>query len=159
MLVRQYRAEDNSSIVKLFYDTVHTVNARDYSPGQLNAWAPDNIDIARWCKAFESDFTLVAEQNHVIIGFANISKAGYFDRLYIHKDYQGIGAAKKLADAIETHARESQLAEIRVDASITAKPFFLKRGYKVLNKNVTERCGQQLVNYTMAKCLQHGGSL
>ncbi len=40
-LIRKYRNEDCGQILKLFYDTVHTVNRRDYSEEQVNAWAPD----------------------------------------------------------------------------------------------------------------------
>jgi hypothetical protein len=31
---------DADQIVTLFYDTVHSVNARDYTPKQFDAWAP-----------------------------------------------------------------------------------------------------------------------
>ena len=39
MTIREYHSSDLREIVELFYDTVHTVNAKDYTPEQLNAWA------------------------------------------------------------------------------------------------------------------------
>ena len=39
MRLREYAPEDLKQILKLFYDTVHTVNAADYSRAQLDAWA------------------------------------------------------------------------------------------------------------------------
>ena len=30
--IRNYAPEDCSALARLFYDTVHTVNARDYTP-------------------------------------------------------------------------------------------------------------------------------
>ena len=48
MRLRRYRAQDLPALAQLFYDTVHTVNARDYDEGQLNAWAPGEIDEPRW---------------------------------------------------------------------------------------------------------------
>lgn len=37
MILRPYRSEDCPALAALFYDTVHTVNARDYTPEQLDA--------------------------------------------------------------------------------------------------------------------------
>ena len=40
MIIREYRKEDLGEVMQLFYDTVHTVNRRDYTEEQVNAWAP-----------------------------------------------------------------------------------------------------------------------
>ena len=43
----QLRADitsDCEKLIKLFYQTVHIVNAKDYTKEQLNVWAPDNIN-------------------------------------------------------------------------------------------------------------------
>lgn len=45
MIVRKYRSEDLSEILKLFYDTVHSVCKADYIPAQIDAWAPDSPGI------------------------------------------------------------------------------------------------------------------
>ncbi len=37
--IRKYRTDDLEEIMELFYNTVHTVNRRDYNSRQLNAWA------------------------------------------------------------------------------------------------------------------------
>lgn len=39
MLLRAYQPSDLEELAALFYDTVHRVNARDYTPQQLDAWA------------------------------------------------------------------------------------------------------------------------
>lgn len=44
MTIRKYRPEDCAEMAKLFYDTVHTVNAADYTEPQLNAWATGEVD-------------------------------------------------------------------------------------------------------------------
>ena len=45
MLLRAYRPGDCREMAALFYDTVHTVNARDYTPEQLDAWAGGPVDL------------------------------------------------------------------------------------------------------------------
>ena len=38
MRLREYKPADCAEMARLFYDTVHTVNLRDYTPEQVNAW-------------------------------------------------------------------------------------------------------------------------
>ena len=60
MEIRAYRREDIKEIAELFYNTVHTVNAADYTEEQLDAWADGNIDTAAWDRSFREHRTLVA---------------------------------------------------------------------------------------------------
>ena len=46
MQLRPYRTADCAELAALFFDTVHTVNARDYTPAQLDAWADGQVDLA-----------------------------------------------------------------------------------------------------------------
>ncbi len=39
MIIREYKPTDCVKIAKLFYDTVHSVNAMDYTKKQLDVWA------------------------------------------------------------------------------------------------------------------------
>lgn len=39
MVVREYQPADCKEIIRLFYDTVHSVNAKDYMEEQLAVWA------------------------------------------------------------------------------------------------------------------------
>lgn len=39
MLIRRYQPEDLVRIARLFYETVHTVNRKDYSAEQVRVWA------------------------------------------------------------------------------------------------------------------------
>ena len=41
MKIREYRASDCRSLAELFYKTVHTVNAKDYTEAQLDACPED----------------------------------------------------------------------------------------------------------------------
>lgn len=88
MIIREYNAEDCAEITELFYNTVHTVNAKDYSKKQLDVWANGKADIEKWNKSLLEHYSLVAVEDGVIIGFGDIDKTGYLDRLYVHKDYQ-----------------------------------------------------------------------
>ena len=85
MIIREYKPEDCPQIAELFYNTVHTVNAKDYTEEQLNAWADGNIDIEKWNLSFLEHYTCVAVEDGVVVGFGDIDDCGYLDRLYVHK--------------------------------------------------------------------------
>ncbi|MFD2555124.1 GNAT family N-acetyltransferase [Sphingobacterium tabacisoli] len=151
MEIRKYRSSDIKEIAELFYETVHTINKKDYSEEQLSVWATGNIDMEKWDISFQSNQTFVALENDVIVGFGDIEATGYLDRLYVHKDFQGKGIATAICNVLE---KEVNMDCIQAHASITAKPFFIKRGYKVIKEQEVERQGILLTNYLMEKCLQ-----
>lgn len=153
MKIRPYKTEDCKEMIKLFYETVHSVNSRDYNESQLNVWAPEEIDVIEWDKSFSRQYTIVVEKNGIIIGFGNINNNGYFDKLFVHKDYQGQGIAKIIADELEKYAYNNKINIITVEASITARPFFEKRGYQIVRQQEVERKGQYLTNFMMKKVL------
>ncbi len=111
---------------KLFFDTVHSVNARDYSPEQLAVWATGQVDLEAWNTSFLQHNTAVAEMDSVIVGFGDMDEKGCLDRLYVHKDYQNEGIAKTIVLFLEKEAYAQGIREFTTYASITAKPFFIK---------------------------------
>lgn len=138
MEIREYRPEDCSEMASLFYDTVHTVNAADYTKEQLDAWADGAVDCEAWDHSFREHYTLVAIEDGKLAGFGDMDESGYLDRLYIHKDFQKRGIAAALCDRLE---KRFAVPEIITHASITARPFFEKRGYRVRKAQQVERKG------------------
>ena len=151
MNIRKYNENDNHEIYKLFYDTVHSVNRKDYTLEQVNVWAKENINIEKWCEKFKNSYTLIAEENENIIGFSNINPDGYFDMLYVHKNFQDKQVAKTLLKNIEKYSIENNINSIITYSSITAKSFFEKMGFKTLENNIVIRDNVELSNYLMTK--------
>lgn len=154
MKIRRYSSADSRALAELFYNTVHIVNARDYSMEQLAVWAPENRNMQEWDKSFLRHNTLVAEESGVITGFADMDETGYLDRLYVHCEHQREGIGKALTAVLEKHAESNGVTHFTVYASITALPFFEKMGYTVIHENIVERGGVLLKNYRMEKILK-----
>lgn len=148
MIIRSYVSADCEEIAELFYQTVHAVNAKDYTDEQLNAWASGRVNLAEWDKSFSEHITVVAVENNIIVGFGDIDKSGYLDRLYVHKDFQSQGIATALCDKLE---RNISAEKIFTHASVTAKGFFEHRGYKVVREQQVIRNGIYLTNFSMEK--------
>lgn len=147
MEIRRYNRTDLAEIIKLFHDTVHNVNIKDYTQEQADAWAPETIDTEKWHMTLSEHHTFVAVKDSIIIGFGDIDDSGYLDRLYVHSDYQRQGVATLLCNTLESAVETGII--IRTHASITAKPFFEKRGYRVVKHQLVERNGVFLKNCTM----------
>ena len=144
MLIREYISSDCERLAELFFQTVHTVNAKDYIKEQLNVWATGNVDLSVWNNSFLEHYTLVALENNVIVGFGDIDNTGYLDRLFVHKDYQSQGIATALCDRLE-----AGFDRVTTHASITAKQFFMNRGYRLIKEQQVVRKGISLANYVM----------
>lgn len=154
--VSEFEPLHAEEIVALFYGTVHSVNASDYLPEQLAAWAPEALrqeKVEQWRISLAENKTFVAWKDGTLAGFADLAAGGKLDRLYVHKDYQRQGIAGRLLWEIEQAALEQGMAKLIVDASITAKPFFEHYGFAVTQARTVERLGVQLQNYRMVKAL------
>lgn len=101
MTIRSYDPGDSAGLARLFYDTVHRVNAADYSPEQLDARASGDVDLDEWNRSFLAPHTVAAEQDGVLIGFGDMDETGYLDHLYVHGDCQRQGVATTICDARE----------------------------------------------------------
>ena len=103
--LRPYRPGDAPALGRLFCETIHAVNIRDYSQEQVDAWATGKIDEARWEREMLARCTVIAERAGEIIGFWDIKPDGYLDRLYVHKNHQREGVASALCDTLEQSVR------------------------------------------------------
>lgn len=146
MKIRRYTNEDCATVAKLFYETVHTVNAGDYTAEQLFAWAKDCESQKVRRNDLLKQYTLIAEINGVIAGFGSIDSSGCLDLLFVHKDYQRKGVATALCNELEKN-----FSTINTHASITAKLFFENRGYVEINPQEVIRSGVKLKNFKMQK--------
>ncbi len=148
MHIRPYQPADCPQLARLFYDTVHRVNARDYAPIQLNAWASGEVDLDAWDRSFREHCTAVAVAGEEIVGFGDMARDGYLDRLYVHWAHQGQGVATAICRWLEEQVPAQRYG---THASITARPFFARMGYAVVREQQVERRGVKLTNYIMEK--------
>lgn len=136
MILRTYTPDDFESVRELFSETILTVNAADYTKEQLVVWAGLEPRL--------NGLILIAETDGAIVGFGSMLSSGELDLLYVHKDFQRRGVATALCDELE-----KGFPSVKTYASVTAKPFFERRGYTVVKEQEVERSGVKLKNYEM----------
>ena len=148
MVIRPYRSQDCPTLAQIYYETIHTVNAADYTQAQLDAWATGNVDLTAWDAYFLERHSFVAEIDGKIVGFSDMDSTGYLGRLYVHKDHQGQGIGKALCDAAE---QAVSVPRYTLHSSVTAKPFYEKRGYRTVEMRQMPRKDQFITIYVMEK--------
>lgn len=149
MTIREYSTEDRIEVFELFCNTIQKVNIKDYSKEQIEVWV-SNSDCVKLDKSLSENYCVVCEIDDKIVGFGDITKTGYLDRLYVSYEHIGTGVGTKICDELESYMK---FEIISVHASTTAKNFFENRGYKVIKKQSVYLKDIALTNYVMEKTI------
>jgi putative acetyltransferase len=153
VLLRKYKPADAPKLWKLKHETIHSVNSRDYSEEQVNAWSSKGDVPAPWQERADGLNPFVAEINGIIVGYADVQADGYVDHFFCHKDYQGMGVGKALMTRLIEEAEKSNLSLMYSHVSLTARPFFEHFGFKVVKAQKVDINGVILNNFRMEKIL------
>ncbi len=156
-LIRHATKDDAVTLLKIHYDSVHTLGASDYAPDILKYWSTpiDQCRIKRFLETFESETHLVAEYNNEIVGFSAIAlNKKEIQACYIspHATRKGIG--KKLIKELENIAQKHNINALELNSSLTAKQFYLQCNYKIIEqKKYTLHSGIKMDCIRMQKTL------
>jgi putative acetyltransferase len=151
MDIRRFGTGDSAAVLRLFKETILSVNLRDYTKEQCEVWANSFSDIEALEERLEKSLTYIAEFEGRIVGFGNVDGVGVIDLLYVHKNFQGRGIASAILRKLETDAKSYGLIELTTEASITARPFFESKGFEVEAEQVKIVRECEFINSRMKK--------
>jgi putative acetyltransferase len=154
MHVRPFRADDAKALAGIFYAAVHRLTLADYSDEQRRAWAPAPPDPASFvARASDGRLFLVAvDGRDAPVAYGDIEANGHIDHLYRHPDVAG--AASALYDRLEREAVDRGVGLLTVEASETARRFFLRRGFAEVARREFLLRGVPIHNWSMEKTLR-----
>jgi putative acetyltransferase len=151
--ITPYRTGVCADLHRIFFDTVRTINIRDYNQAQVEAWAPSDSDLLSWEARIESIKPYLATLNGEIAGFADLQEDGYIDMFFCRADMQGMGVGGALMSRLIEEAQSRSIAILYSNVSITARPLFERFGFTILNSQEVHVGGQILLNYKMEMAL------
>lgn len=151
-MIRVALQSDTVELKQLFQNTVLAINRRDYSQAEVEDWASCGDNLANIKDMIKTHYFIVAvNQQSEIVGFSSITPQGYLHSMFVHKDFQGKGIAIMLLNEIEQYAITNGIMRITSEVSLTARPFFEKRGYIVEEEQKRKANQLSLTNFWMAK--------
>ena len=151
-IIRAALQSDAVELKKLFQNTVLAINRRDYSQAEVEDWASCGDDLSNIEDMIKIHYFIVAiNQQSEIVGFSSITPQGYLHSMFVHKDFQGEGIATMLLNEIEQYAITNGIMRITSEVSLTARPFFEKKGYIVEEEQKRKANQLSLTNFWMAK--------
>ena len=151
-MIRVSLQSDTVELKQLFQNTVLAINRRDYSQAEVEDWASCGDNLANIKDMIKTHYFIVAvNQQSEIVGFSSITPQGYLHSMFVHKDFQGKGIAIMLLNEIEQYAITNGIMRITSEVSLTARPFFEKRGYIVEEEQKRKANQLSLTNFWMAK--------
>jgi putative acetyltransferase len=153
MEIRRYNRGEESAVWSVYFAATHESNARDYHPDLIERWAPHDQDMAQWADRLAQKNPFVAVAGEEIVGMAEIEPDGFIDYFYVHPRWQGRGVGKALLATLEAEATKLGAKIIWAEVSITAKEFFVSRGFRITEANSHVIVGHPAPNLRMQKVL------
>ncbi|MFO8011766.1 MAG: GNAT family N-acetyltransferase [Phycisphaerae bacterium] len=152
MRLRPFEPDDLEAVFALVARTIETSYAGVYGPTAVDHFHEHHTrDEIR--RAAEEGCTVLLEQDGRLLATGTLV-GDHVDRVYVAPEHQGRGLGRRVMAALEKEARRAGVRAIRLAASIPARVFYLRLGYRL----VSEEChdfpdGDRLPWFRMVKDL------
>ena len=153
MPIRRFHIGEEYELFEVFHSAVHLVASRDYTPDQIDAWAPVGLDMELWARKIRDIKPFVAEVDGKVVGYADLQPTGYIDHFFVSGYHQDQGIGRLLMSTLLSQAATLGLRELRSDVSRTAQPFFEKFGFCIIEERAPKVRGVVVPNAFMRKLL------
>jgi len=154
MHIRPFKEEDGDAVQQVHERAVRDVCSEDYAPDQVEVWTEYSREESPEAIKKDEVHRFVAVEDGEVIGFGEYDEdKREITGLYVHPDRMGNGAGEALLERVEQDAREHGLDTLECYSTITAKTFYERHGYEVIEETMYEMEDQELRVYFMRKTL------
>lgn len=153
MDIRRFEIGDEGSLRRVFHSAIHLIASQNYSQQQIEAWAPDDVDMDGWRRYMQGLAPFVVEFDGDVVGYADLQANGYIDHFFVsgHHPRRGIGSL--LMRRIHEETAALALHELTSNVSRSAEPFFFRFGFDVVERREPVVRGVAIPNALMRKGL------
>ena len=149
--IRPYKPGEEPALFAVYYSAIHLTASRDYTPEQIQAWAPKGLDMNLWACRIRGINPFVAELNGEVVGYADLQANGYIDHFFVSGTHARRGIGSLLMEHLLGEATALGLSELTSDVSRTAQPLYEKFGFVVVEQRRPERRGVVIPNAFMRR--------
>lgn len=137
IVIRHYRGDDAGSVGRLIADTYSKFNLSFASPEERSlflgpfehARSPEESHQAAIAQVIRAAMVFIAEDRGEIVGVLR-GRMEKLQSLFVREDHHRQGIGRQLVERFEQECAREGSAEIRVQATLYAVPFYLAMGYK-----------------------------
>ena len=150
MKIREYTFDDAEAHAEVHRESVREIASKDYRDEVIEAWASKEPEDS----PLEDKVRFVAEtEKGEVIGFSDYNKeTSELSGLYLKPDYTGKGIGEKLLQKAEKSAKQNGLDYLWCKSTVTAKGFYQKHGYKIMEETQHElEEGLEMKTFKMEK--------
>jgi len=149
--VRRYEVGEEAVLQTIYSRSTRELNSQHYTSEQIERWVAKHSDLAEWTERLKKANPFVAVINGNVVAFGELEADGHIDFFYCHPDWQGCGAGSQLMNSITKEALRIGLKTLFAEVSMTAEPFFTKKGFIITQELSPVICGAPAKQYVMRK--------
>ncbi len=149
MHIREFQPGDEAGLHSVFLSAVHEIASRDYTPEQIQAWAPASVDPEMWARRMQGIRPFVVESEGRLIAYADVQPDGYIDHFFVSGHCARTGVGTLLMNRIREAAFAQGSSALTSHVSRTAQPFFARFGFIVIEHRTPVVRGVAIPNALM----------
>jgi putative acetyltransferase len=149
--IRRHKKGEEPALFEVYYSAIHLVASRYYTPEQIEAWAPRDLDPALWESKMCAIEPFVAELAGRIVGYADLQPNGYIDHFFVSGEHQRQGIGSRLMKRLLEEAASNGIPDLTSDVSRAAQPFYRKFGFEVVEQRFPIVRGVVVPNALMSR--------
>ncbi len=153
MHIRPFHPGDEPALHAVYHSAIHQLASKNYTPEQIQAWAPKDLDRDLWTKRMQDIQPFVVESAGEIVAYADVQPSGYIDHFFVAGAHARRGIGSLLMNHLQSVARAQTIATLTADVSRTAQPFFEKHGFVIVEQRLPVVRGVVIPNALMRKAL------
>jgi GNAT superfamily N-acetyltransferase len=139
MIVREASPDDAPFACEVLRQSIQELCGVDHNDDEkvVAEWLENKTteNVRRWL-ASPYTYGVVAECDGTVCGFAMVGKDGTISLCYVVPQVHHSGAGKKMLAALEAQAARWKLTSLRLESTLTAKPFYERNGYVITGEAV-----------------------
>ena len=133
--IRAAKADDAPEACELIRRSIRELCREDHEndPIALEGWLANKTEknVRIWFTQL-GHYSFAAEQDGKIVGVATLAGNGEVMLLYVLPEARFQGVSKALLDTMEEKAKQLRLDHCSLTSTLTARQFYLDRGYELL---------------------------
>jgi putative acetyltransferase len=159
MKIRDFQLGDEPELHAVFRSAVRDLASKDYTPEQIEAWAPASYDLELWAQRMQGLRPFVVESGGKLVAYADVQSTGHIDHFFVSGAFARMGIGTLLMSRIHEAASVQRISILTSYVSRTAQPFFARFGFLVVEQRMPIIRGVTVPNAFMRREMTGNDSL